>query len=360
MRTALPLLVIGALTGAALSPALLPALAGPIETPTPTVPLDGTYNPARSFSPLVKAVEPAVVSLQVSQTQVRSVLTVYGPQARPYTSTGEGSGFIVSEDGLLLTNAHVVAGADEITATFADGQTRTAEVLGYDRAMDVALLKLQSGKYPYVPMGDSTDLEVGDWVLAMGNPLGLGHTVTAGIVSAKGRVLGHHLFGDRAFIQTDAAINQGNSGGPLFDLEGNVVGINTMIIAGANTVGFSIPIEEVEAVIKDLEETGRVRRGYAGVRPIPLNARLAATLDVSVRNGAVLAEVFEGTPAAKSGLKPGDVVVEVEGEPVNQPDDLFRHFGGRRPGETIQVIVARPDGTHTLRLTLGESPPLRD
>ena len=333
------------------------ALAGPLASPSPDIPLGPTYSPVKSFAPLVESVQPAVVSLQVSATAVRPVMTLNGVRGQEYTQSGEGSGFVISSDGLLLTNAHVVNGADEIVASFSDGSTATADVLGYDSAMDVALLKLEGDGWPHVKLGDSEDSEVGDWVLAMGNPLGLGHTVTAGIVSAKGRVLGHHLFGDRAFLQTDAAINQGNSGGPLFNLNGEVVGINTMIIAGANTVGFAIPIDEVEKVIDDLRETGRVRRGYAGVRPIPLNGRLASTLGVNVAHGAVLAEVFEGTPAAKSGMKPGDVVVAVEGEHVTRPEDLFRHFGGRRPGDKIKVKVARPDGQQTLVLTLGETPP---
>lgn len=334
------------------------AVASPLATPRPDVPIDGTYSPARSFAPLIDSVTPAVVSLQVSTTTVRPVMTYAGIRGQEYTRSGEGSGFVISNDGLVLTNAHVVNGADEIIASFSDGSTATADVLGYDQHMDIALLRLKGGSdWPHVTLGDSEAAEVGDWVLAMGNPLGLGHTVTAGIVSAKGRVLGHDVFGDRAFIQTDAAINQGNSGGPLFDLNGHVVGINTMIIAGANTVGFAIPIDEVEKVIDDLRETGRVRRGYAGVRPIPLNGRLASTLGVDVRRGAVLAEVFEGTPAAKSGMKPGDVVVRVEGQDVSRPEDLFKHFGGRRPGERISVVVARADGEKTLTLTLGESPP---
>lgn len=339
----------------AMSPA---APAAPVDAPSPATELDATYNPTRSFAPLVDAVQPAVLSLQVSSTRVRPVATVYGIRGMEYTQSGEGSGFVISPDGLVLTNAHVVNGADEITATLSDGRTATAKVLGYDVDMDLALLKLtEPGPWAHVELGDSEATEVGDWVLAMGNPLGLGHTVTAGIVSAKGRVLGHRLFGDRAFIQTDAAINQGNSGGPLFDLNGRVVGINTMIIAGANTVGFAIPIDEVEKVIDDLEHAGRVRRGYAGVRPITLDARLAAQLDVNATQGAVLAEVFEDTPAAKAGLKPGDVVIAVDGDPVVRQDDLFRHFGSRRPGEKISVRVVRPDGEKTVMLTLGEAPP---
>ncbi len=342
----------------ALAMLLAGATASPLASPRPDIPLGPTYSPARSFAPLVESVLPAVVSLQVTHTAIRPVYTRAGVYAQQFQQSGEGSGFVISSDGLVLTNAHVVHGADVITATFTDGREVQADVLGYDEAMDVALLKLRGDEdWDHVVLGDSEDAEVGDWVIAMGNPLGLGHTVTAGIVSAKGRVLGHHLFGDRAFIQTDAAINQGNSGGPLFNLHGEVVGINTMIIAGANTVGFAIPIDEVEAVLDDLKETGHVRRGYAGVRPIPLNARLAATIGVDVAHGAVLAEVFEDTPAARAGLRPGDVVTAVEGEPVQRPEDLFRHFGGRRPGDRIAVQVARPDGTHRIPMVLGEAPP---
>jgi len=353
MQKSLALISAGGILGAAVLFAPM-TVAGPIKPPAPDRKPAATYSPTQSFAPLVKAVQPAVVALTVEQSRH---LTSFGPFAPPQTREGKGSGFVISSDGLVLTNAHVVQGADTITAVLGDGSSAQARVLGLDRNMDVALLRLEGDQdWEHVPLGDSTGLDVGDWVLAMGNPLGLGHTVTAGIVSGKGRVLGHDSFGNEDFIQTDAAINKGNSGGPLFNLNGEVVGINTAIVAGANTIGFAIPIDAVETVLQDLEHKGKVVRGYVGLRPIPLTPRIAGQLGVQVRDGAVVAEIYEGTPAASSQLEPGDLIVAVDGTAVDSPQALIRTIGNQEPGTVIALDVLRGEDPKRIRLELGERP----
>jgi serine protease Do len=356
MRAALPLAFIAGLaTVGLLQPS--PAGSAPLTAPSPDDSL--SYSPGRSFAPLVEAVGPAVVALRVEQ-QVAGTRTRFGGipiETGPQTRSGEGSGFIISADGLVLTNAHVVHGADTITATLGDGREAQARVLGLDRSMDIALLRLEGDKtWDHLILGDSDALSVGDWVVAIGNPLGLGHTVTAGIVSGKGRVLGHDIYGNESYIQTDAAINQGNSGGPLFDLEGRVVGINSAIISGANTVGFAIPIDEVELVLKQLESKGKISRGYVGVEPIPLTRRLMAQLGVSARSGVVIASVGMDTPAAASGLQQGDVITAVNGEHVQHPAELIRLVGNRAPGERVKMRVHRGSEAFELEVKLGERP----
>ena len=358
MRTTLSLAGIGlTLVGALAFIPAHPASSAPIRVTAPSPADDGVYHPMQSFAPMVQAVQPAVVSLQVTSQQATMTHPFFGPMSVEQGRAGEGSGFVISEDGLLLSNAHVVQGADEIMAIWEDGREMTATVLGVDRAMDVALLKLdEDGPWPHVTFGDSEGLRVGDWVVAMGNPLGLGHTVTAGIVSAKGRGLGPDLLRNYEFIQTDAAINEGNSGGPLFNLKGEVVGINTAIIQGANTVAFSIPIDAVESVLEDLRTTGQVQRGFMGVYPMSLTPRIRAELGIRSGSGAILGEVFESTPAARAGLLQGDVVVEIGDEPVTSPEDLIRMIARKAPGDSVTIRYERDGEEHDIRLRLGERP----
>ncbi|MEQ1502421.1 MAG: PDZ domain-containing protein, partial [Myxococcota bacterium] len=221
----------------------------------------------------------------------------------------------------------------------------------------VALLQAAPGRsYAAVPLGDSDGLEVGDWVVAMGNGLGLGTTVTAGIVSGKGRVLGHDVFGREAFIQTDAAINQGNSGGPLFALDGRVVGMSTAIIAGANTVGFAIPSNLVTSILDDLRTSGRVARGFLGIQPQTLNDELRRSLGIDAAKGALVTSVFDDTPASRSGLKTGDVVLEVDGQAIDSDVDLISTIGNRHPGERIVLKIERDSRLQDVKVTLTERP----
>jgi serine protease Do len=330
------------------------------NTPTPVM---DTYHPMQSFAPLVEAVEAAVVAIQVEAVSANNDLRDVPAPFRhlflnqPSVQRGEGSGFIISEDGLVLTNAHVVSGADRIQVLLRDGKSAPATVLGLDQSMDIALLQLTGNqKWPHVDLGSSGSLKVGDWVLAMGNPLGLGHTVTAGIVSAKGRVLGQDLFGNEDYIQTDAAINQGNSGGPLFDIHGNVVGMNTAIIAGANTIGFAIPADLLTSVIGELATHGHISRGYLGVEPLDLTPQLAQELGVDATEGALIRQVYQNTPAAKSGLVSKDVVITVDDVAIRDRADLIKAVANKRPGEHVNLMIVRGTQQHRVKLKLAERP----
>jgi serine protease Do len=334
---------------------------------TPLAPAPDAAVAIPSLAPLVQAVEPAVVSIEIQQRmQGRQGFVppmfeeFFGPLPGPRDPglrQGEGSGFVISEDGLLLTNAHVVRDADELVVRLSDGSAVEVEVLGRDDAIDVALLQLPSDRlWPYVALGGAEELAVGDWVVAMGNPLGLGHTVTAGIVSGKSRVLGQDIFGSDDFIQTDAAINQGNSGGPLFDLQGRVVGMNTAIIAGANTVGFAIPSTLILSVLGDLKERGHVARGFIGLRPQTLTAELAEAVACPENKGALVSQVFEDTPAEASGLRVGDVVVDVDGQAIEDHESLIAAVGSHRPGDIVTVQLWRGGKKKTIEVTLAERP----
>jgi serine protease Do len=327
---------------------------GAIDPPTPSAAGPGGYNPMQSFAPLVTSVAPAVLQIEVDGMMPAPDLSELPPMFRDYLGKGagpqemhgEGSGFIISADGYVLTNNHVVEHADKVQARFADGSLVDAKVVGTDPDLDLAVLQLDGHRvWPFVALGSSGDLDVGDWVVAMGNPLGLGTTVTAGIVSGKGRALGHDAWDD--FIQTDAAINEGNSGGPLFDLNGRVVGINTAIIAGANTIGFAVPIDLAKSVIDDLEQNGHVARGFIGVQSAPAEGHA---------KGARIAEVYDGTPASKAGLTAGDVIVGVDQAVIDDPSALVRAIGSHDPGDHVVVQVLRKGKPLDVDLTLAERP----
>jgi len=321
--------------------------------------------PSASFAPLVDAVRPAVVAIGVDETMKRGGdmdLQNVPPMFRPFIGEvpnqkvhGEGSGFVISSDGYVLTNNHVVENAEKITARFADGREVHATVVGTDPATDVALIKLDGNEtWPHVDLGSSKDLRVGDWVVAVGNPLGLGITVTAGIVSGTGRVLGHDAYDD--FIQTDAAINQGNSGGPLFDTQGRVVGMNTAIIQGANTVGFAVPSDLIGGVLQDLRKDGKVSRGYLGVELQSMDVTLAKAMGMPDARGALVASVSSGTPAAGAGLEDGDVITTFAGTPVPDSSSLVREVAKHQPGEKVDLQILRQGKPKTLSLTLAERP----
>jgi serine protease Do len=349
----------GVVLGAALS--AIPYVSA--KDPAPEVaPIDVPADPAAAslptLAPLVKAVEPAVVAIEVEGKAELPDLEELPPMWRdmipkgPHRSRGEGSGFVVTAEGHVLTNNHVVEGADRIRARFADGREVTAKVIGRDPATDVALLQLDGDRkdWPHVELGSSGGLEVGDWVVAVGNPLGLGLTVTAGIVSGKGREIGHDAFDD--FIQTDAAINHGNSGGPLFDLHGRVVGMNTAIAEGANTIGFAVPADLITDLLDDLTTEGRVARGYLGVQVQPMDAALAKTL--GAEKGALVSGVQPGTPASKSGIEEGDVIVEVDDRPIADAGDLISAVSAHKPGEKVDVDVLRDGRSRSFQVELAE------
>ncbi len=273
----------------------------------------------------------------------------------PRKQQGMGTGFIISADGYLLTNNHVVAGADEVMVKLDDGREIKAEVKGADDKLDVALLKISDKKpLPFAELGDSDSLEVGEWLMAIGNPFGLGHTVTAGIVSAKGRVIGSGPYDD--YIQTDASINPGNSGGPLFNSSGKVVGINTAIIANGQGIGFAIPISMAKTVADQLKTTGKVVRGYLGVNFGALTPMLAKSLGLEDAKGAIVTNVIKDSPADQGGLQVEDVIVSFDGKPVDAETDLPKVVVSTPVGKQVKIVVYRKAKKMELVLQVGQQP----
>ena len=259
---------------------------------------------------------------------------------RTLKTTALGSGFIIDPEGFVVTNEHVVHEADEVRVRLADDREFVAEVVGRDPKLDLALMKLKGAQaLPAAALGSSDQLRVGEHVLAVGNPFGLGHTVTLGIVSAKARTIGAGPYDD--FIQTDASINPGNSGGPLFNWKGEVIGINTAIRAGANGIGFAIPIDELKDVLPQLREKGRVQRGKLGLAFQPMTQDLSKALGLDTPRGALVAQVEPGSAAARAGIKPGDVIVAVNGAPIQRAEELPRHVGRNAPGATVKLSLLR-------------------
>lgn len=258
---------------------------------------------------------------------------------RPFKQRGQGSGFIIG-DGFIFTNNHVVAGADEIKVKLSDGREFKGQVKGADEKLDLALISIETKEpLPAAPLGDSDALEVGEWVMAIGNPFGLAQTVTAGIISAKGRWIGSGPYDD--FLQTDASINPGNSGGPLFNAKGEVVGINTAIVAGGQGIGFAIPVNMAKAVLSQLKETGRVTRGWLGVSVQPVTPELAASFGMKEEKGALIAEVVKESPAEKAGLKAGDIILEFDGKAIKDMNELPRIAAVTPVGKKAVVKLLR-------------------
>jgi len=263
-----------------------------------------------------------------------------------------GSGFLIAPDGLVLTNDHVVEDADLLRVRLSDQREFPAKVLGHDDRLDVALLKLEGAReLPVVELGSSEATRVGDWVVAMGNPYGLGRSVTVGIVSARARPVGSDSFD--YYLQTDAAINPGNSGGPLFNAAGQVIGINTAIAAHGRGIGFAIPIDEGRPVLDELRDKGRLRRGHMGVVFQPLTQALSRAMKLPSQNGALVSELEPRGTADSAGIKPGDVITSVAGRPIEKAYDLLRYLGRLPPGKAVQVTVIREGRARTIAVTLG-------
>ncbi|NMB74166.1 MAG: DegQ family serine endoprotease [Myxococcales bacterium] len=340
---------------------------------TPGTPLlaPGTA-PIPSLSGLVKQLKPAVVNIHTTQVihsrgSMRRGLPRMDPffefffgedpfQDMPrggFRAPSLGSGVIISPDGYVVTNHHVVANASEIKVRLADEQTLEAKLIGGDPRTDIALLKVNpKAPLPFAYLGDSDRLEVGDWVIAIGNPFGLGHTVTAGIISGKDRQIGHGPYDD--FLQTDASINPGNSGGPLFDTAGNVVGINTAIIQGGSSIGFAVPVNLVKSLLPQLRSSGKVVRGWLGIGIQDLNEELAEQFGATRGGGALVSQVYVGSPAEKAGLKSGDVVLSVNGVPVSDGRQLTARIGSLPPGGKVQLELLRDGKRQTLNVVLGD------
>jgi serine protease Do len=273
------------------------------------------------------------------------------------TITGEGSGFFITADGYAVTNNHVVDHAKSVQVTTDDGAIFTAKVVGTDQKTDLALIKVDGkSDFPFVKFAERAP-QVGDWVVAVGNPFGLGGTVTAGIVSARGRDIGAGPYDD--YLQIDAPINKGNSGGPAFDVEGNVIGVNTAIYSpsgGSVGIGFDIPAETVKTVVAELKSSGHVTRGWLGVQIQPVTATIADSLGMKKAEGALVAEPQDGSPAAKAGILSGDVITAVNGTPVKDARELARTIGTIAPSATVKLDIIRGGQAKTISLTLGEMP----
>jgi len=324
-----------------------------------------------SFADLAEALTPAVVNISTSQT-------VESPELGPNLPPGPfedlfrdffenrqpqgprqvqslGSGFVISADGYIVTNNHVIAEADEVAVNFADGRSLEAEIVGSDEKTDIALLKTNpDAPLDFVSFGDSDSARVGDWVLAIGNPFGLGGSVSAGIISARNRDIRAGPYDD--FIQTDAAINRGNSGGPLFDLDGRVIGVNTAIISptgGSIGIGFAVPASLAKTVVDQLREFGETRRGWLGVRIQHVNDEIAEAIGLDEPKGALVASVTTDGPAEGAGIEAGDVILRFDGQEVAEMRDLPRMVAETPVGKTVRVVVFRKGKTQTIKVQLG-------
>ena len=317
-----------------------------------------------SYSAAARQAAPAVVSINTSK-EVRQRRSndpwfefFFGEQGRQQAQTGLGSGVIISPEGYILTNNHVVEGADEIEVTLTDSRRANARVIGTDPETDLAVLKIELDKLPVIVLGDSDQLAVGDRVLAIGNPFGVGQTVTSGIVSALGRSqLGINTFEN--FIQTDAAINPGNSGGALVDVLGNLQGINTAIYSrsgGSMGIGFAIPMSTAKMVLDGIVSDGQVRRGWIGVEPNELSPELAQTFGVKASQGVIITGVLQGGPAAQADLRPGDVIVQVADKPTHNVAQLLSAVAALKPGSAAPFEVQRGEQSLQLSITPGLRP----
>ena len=331
------------------------------------------------FADIVAKVKPAVISVRVRMEEkagpnLGDEQQIPGPHNSPWERffrqfgmpdlhngpeviTGQGSGFFISSDGYAVTNNHVVQNAESVKVTTDDGKTYSAKVIGTDRRTDLALIKVDGKDFPYVKFADKAP-RVGDWVIAVGNPFGLGGTVTAGIVSARGRDIGDGPYDD--FIQIDAPVNKGNSGGPTFDVDGNVIGVNTAIYSpsgGSVGIAFAIPADTVKSVIAQLRAKGVVTRGWIGVEIQPVTPDIADSMGLKKAAGALVAEPQPDSPAVKAGIKSGDVITAVNGRPVRDARQLARRIGIMAPGTSVTLALIHNGEQKTVTLTLGTLPP---
>ena len=358
---------------------LVLTLLGFISAPGVTAALAATGDPGvhmvpQNFSALADEVGPAVVNIQVEKTiqpamhpfngeggdMNRQFRDFFGPYLgnqtpQPRSQSGLGTGFIIDRDGYIVTNNHVVEGADKIKVVLQDDRKFDATVVGRDPQTDLALIKVKTDQaLPTVTLGKSADLKVGQWVVAIGNPFGLDHTVTAGIVSAKGRVIGAGPYDD--YIQTDASINPGNSGGPLLNMQGEVVGINTAIIASGQGIGFAIPIDMATRIVSQLKSNGEVTRGWLGVTIQDLGKDLADYYGVKKDQGVLVTKVVPGDPADKAGIKPNDIITEVGGTKVTSSHELTAKAASLPVDEKVDVTLLRDGKEKTVSLTVGRRP----
>ncbi len=330
--------------------------------------VSGTPMPG-SLSPAAKLASPAVVSIATTQANAPAhplqndpwFRFFYGDREDEAPQQGLGSGVIVSPEGYILTNNHVIEGAAEIQVTLSDSRHAVAQVIGTDPETDLAILRINLDRLPVIALGNSDSAQVGDRVLAIGNPFGVGQTVTSGIVSALGRnQLGINTFEN--FIQTDAAINPGNSGGALVDVNGHLIGINTAIYSrsGGNMgIGFAIPVSTARQVLEGIVRDGQVTRGWVGIEPMALTPELAETFGLNSTEGVVVTAVLQNGPAANAGLRPGDLLVKVANQPVTNVGGLLTQIAALKPGSSVKLEVMRRNQRLTLEVTPAQRPKLK-
>lgn len=331
--------------------------------------LDVAYALSNAFASVAEKVNPAVVTIS-TETTIKQRVRIpsffedfFGPQGdreREYKAQGLGSGVIVRSDGVILTNNHVIDGADDIIVTLIDGREFPGKVTGTDPRSDIAVIQIDAKDLPSISLGNSDNLKVGEWVLAIGSPLSpeYNHTVTAGIVSAKGRQVSG-LTGVQDFIQTDAAINPGNSGGALVNLRGELIGINTAIASrtGQNSgIGFAISSNLARVVMEDILDDGKVSRGWLGVRIDRVSKDIAEMYGMKNTDGVLIRSLEKDSPAERDGIEPGDIVIAVNGQPVKTPTELSSIIGSKKPKEKVKITVIRDGKEKTIEVTLGEFP----
>ncbi|CAN5819065.1 N/A [soil metagenome] len=315
-----------------------------------------------NFADVVERINAAVVNIDATSNRsgIRDSQRFFrrGPdEPREFEgpSRGAGSGFIIDRDGFILTNHHVIENAERITVTLADGRTFRGHVVGTDPAIDVALLRIDGARgLPEAPLGNSDQLRVGEWVCAIGNPLGYVHSVTVGVVSFVGRKLFDPSLDD--YIQTDAAINFGNSGGPLINARGQVIGINSAVSSRTNTIGFAVPINQAVSILPQLKASGKVTRGYLGVWLTDVTPALQRALNLGVTRGALVQDFTTDAPAQRSGLRVYDIITDVDGRDIASNDDLIRDISARQPGSVVRLEVVRDDNRLTVPVRLTERP----
>ncbi len=335
--------------------------------PAPPLVVEGVRT---SYADVVEKTSAAVVRIEAegkSKPQIQEspfgddfFKRFQGPQGnqRPQIRRGLGSGVVVSADGSILTNAHVIDGADKITVMMADNKTFDAKLVGTDKPSDLAVLKIEAQNMPFLTLGNSDNVRVGDIVLAIGNPFGFSQTVTSGIVSALGRSgLGINVFEN--FIQTDAAINPGNSGGALVDASGSLVGVNTAIFSrngGSMGIGFATPVSTAKAVLEQIIKSGTVTRGWIGVELAPVTPALAESFNLGTAEGAIINGVLSGGPADKAGVKPGDVLIAIDGKPIADPQGVLNAVTGIAPGSKATMKMKRKGQDLELAVAVGRRP----
>jgi serine protease Do len=372
MRYFLPLSAVTLLAGCLLALVALragpaPPASSPAAVAAQRLTTPSSADPAaqrQRRTPVVQVVErvsPSVVNIS-AESIVREADPFFGGffGSRQRRAQSLGSGFIVDPTGIVVTNAHVVQGASSITVTTLDGRELKAQVLGSDRDADLAVLKVEGRNLPAVPLGSSADLMIGETVIAIGNPFGLSHSVTTGVISARGRTVpseqGERVFTD--FLQTDASINPGNSGGPLVNILGNVIGINTAIVSGANGIGFAIPADRARRVVNDLLRFGELRPLWTGLRLVTVDPELARRNDLTATRGAYVFKVYPGSPAAQAGLAEGDILTAIHGQPVLSREDVTTALYSQPEGTPLPLAVRR--GNRSLDITLRAIRPPRD